>query len=129
MARAAQDVTEAELAVLDVLWQQDQATVRQISERLYPGGGSSHHATVQKLLDRLKSKHFVHRDSTIWPHRFRATVERSDLVARRLRSTANQLCDGRLQPLLSHLVKAGDLTPTERDSLRDLLDRLDPSGE
>ena len=125
MARTAQDVTEAELAVLDVLWQQKNATVRQISERLYPTGSSSHHATVQKLLDRLKAKQFVQRDSSVWPHQFHALIDRAGLVALRLRSTADQLCGGRLDPLLSHLVKAGQLSSSERESLRDLLDKLD----
>ena len=125
MARTPQDVTEAELAVLDVLWDQAPATVRQISERLYPSGNSAHHATVQKLLDRLKTKQFVARDSSVWPHQFRAMIQRGDLIALRLRTTAEQLCEGKLDPLLSHLVQAGKLSSTERKSLRDLLDSLD----
>ncbi len=125
MARTPQDVTEAELAVLDVLWDQNQATVRQISERLYPTGNSSHHATVQKLLDRLKTKQFVQRDSSVWPHKFRALIDRADLIALRLRSTADQLCGGKLDPLLSQLVRSGKLSSIERKSLRELLDKLD----
>ena len=125
MARTPQDVTEAELAVLDFLWEQSQATVRQISERLYPTGNSSHHATVQKLLDRLKTKQFVQRDSSVWPHKFGALIDRADLIALRLRSTADQLCGGKLDPLLSQLVRSGKLSSMERKSLRELLDKLD----
>ena len=48
------DVPDAELAVLKALWDQGEATIREIADRLYPGGETSHYATVQKLLDRLE---------------------------------------------------------------------------
>ena len=41
MARLSLDVTEAELAVLEVLWHKGPSTVRQITDVLYPGGGAS----------------------------------------------------------------------------------------
>lgn len=125
MARPAQDVTDAELAVLEVLWDQGTVTVRMITDRLYPNSQGSQHATVQKLLDRLKSKSFVLRDRSVWPHVFRATVVREELIGRRLRKTAEKLCGGSLNPLLTHLIRDTGLSKSERDSLRDLLDELD----
>ena len=62
MARTPQDVTDAELAVLQVLWEQGPATIRQLTDRLYPEGKTSHYATVQKLLERLQAKGCVSRD-------------------------------------------------------------------
>ena len=41
MARTPQDVTDAELAILEVLWELDSATIRQITDNLYPHGGSA----------------------------------------------------------------------------------------
>jgi predicted transcriptional regulator len=55
---------------------------------------------------------------------FSARVKREDLVARRLRDTAEQLCDGSLTPLLTHLVSAGRLSRDELLELRRLVDRL-----
>ncbi len=55
---------------------------------------------------------------------FSARVQREDLVARRLRDTAEQLCDGSLTPLLTHLVSAGRLSRDELLELRRLVDRL-----
>ena len=49
MARPIQDVTEAELAVLQVLWDRDAATIRQITDVLYPGGGASRYATLTQI--------------------------------------------------------------------------------
>lgn len=127
MARPAQDVTDAELAVLEVLWTDEQVTVRQITDQLYPNSKGSQHATVQKLLDRLKAKGFVARDRNVWPHVFSAAIEREELIGRRLRKTAEKLCGGSLNPLLTHLIRDTGLSKGERDELRTLLDDLDSS--
>ena len=127
MARPPQDVTDAELAVLEVLWTDGTVTVRQITDQLYPNSKSSQHATVQKLLDRLKTKGFVARDRSVWPHVFSASIDREELIARRLRKTAEKLCGGSLNPLLTHLIKDTGLSKGEREELRSLLDDLDKS--
>ncbi len=57
MARkSSKDVTEAELTILQAIWEHGPATIRQLAERVYGEGGASTYATVQKLLDRLESK-------------------------------------------------------------------------
>ena len=127
MARPAQDVTDAELSVLEVLWDEGTVTVRRITDLLYPDSQGSQHATVQKLLDRLKAKKFVARDRSVWPHVFKAIVARDELIGRRLRKTAEKLCGGSLQPLLTQLIRETKLNKKERDSLRELLDDLDES--
>src|SRR5437870_4089173 len=105
MARTPQDVTDAELAVLQVLWDGGPTTIRQLTETLYPKGTNAHYATVQKLLERLESKGCVARDRAVWPHVFEATVDRDELVSRRLQAVAEKLCEGSLTPLLTHLVR------------------------
>ncbi len=125
MARTPQDVTDAELSVLQSLWELQTATVRELTERLYPDGTSSETATVQKLLERLEAKKYVTRNRKTWPHQFSAGIEREALIARQLQTTADKLCQGELHPLLTSLVKARGLTAADRKSLRGLLDTLD----
>jgi predicted transcriptional regulator len=121
------DVTEAELAVMEQLWASP-ATVRGLTDRLYPRGGMSHYKTVQKLLDRLESKGFVKRKTDQTAHQFQAAVGREELIGRRLRAMADSLGGGSLVPLVSGLVKAaGPLKRAEIDELRALVDRLDRS--
>ena len=62
MARTPRDVTDAELAVLQVLWDHGPATVRLLTDTLYPEGTAAQYATVQKLLERLEGKGCVERD-------------------------------------------------------------------
>lgn len=125
MARTPRDVTEAELAVLRVLWDGGPASVRDIAAELTTRGAPAQAATVQKLLERLEGKRWVARDRTGPVQRFRPTADRDDLIGRRLRGIADELCDGSIAPLLSHLVQAERLTTTDRRALRDLIDRLD----
>jgi predicted transcriptional regulator len=125
MARPTQDVTEAELGVLQVLWDREAATIRQITDVLYPGGGASRYATVQKLLERLESKGCVARDRGDGVNQFRAAIDRGTLIGRRLRAVAETLCDGSLTPLLTHLVRSEPLSVKERQALRALIDELD----
>ncbi len=124
MARTPQDVTDAELAVLQVLWENGPATRRQITDAIYPGGGPAHYTTVQKLLERLADKGHVARESGGAVLRFAATVAREELISRRLRDVAEKLCGGSLTPLLMNLVRAGPLTPDELRELQDLIKEL-----
>jgi predicted transcriptional regulator len=125
MARTPQDFTDAELAVLEALWDHGPATIRQLTDRLYPQGGPAQYATVQKLLERLEAKAGVRRDRRSAVHVFAAIIDRDELIGRRLRAVAAKLCGGSLTPLLTHLVQATRLTTRERQELRSLIEELD----
>jgi predicted transcriptional regulator len=125
MERYPHDVTDAELAVLQMLWDQGSATIRQLTDALYPDGNEVYYATVQKLLERLEAKGHVERDRSSHAHRFRARTDRDTLVGQRLRAMAEKLCGGLMAPLLSHLVRAEALSARERQELRALIDELD----
>jgi predicted transcriptional regulator len=128
VARAPQDVTDAELAVLQVLWERGASTRRQIADVLYPGGGPAHFTTVQKLLERLEDKGYVARGSGEGPVTFSATLAREELISRRLLDVAEKLCGGSLTPLLMNLVRAKPLTPRELAELQGLLQELNKQG-
>ena len=125
MKRARKGVTDAELGVLKALWKQGASTIRQLTDLLYPDGGTSYYSTVQKLLDRLESKSYVRRRQRGRVNVYTATVDRQALIAGRLRETADRLCDGSLTPVLTQLVSSGELTPRELADLRDLVVRQD----
>jgi BlaI family transcriptional regulator, penicillinase repressor len=123
------DVPDAELAVLQALWEHGDSAIRQLADRLYADEGDNGYATVQKLLERLERKGYVARDRSGHAHVFRATVDRDTLVGRRLRAVAEKLCGGLMTPLLTHLVRAEALTDEERRELRALIDELDRKGK
>jgi BlaI family transcriptional regulator, penicillinase repressor len=125
MGRPAQDITESELAVLRILWDRGTATIRQLTNVLYPQGEAAQYATVQKLLDRMEAKGYVRRDRTMFVHIFRSVFDRDELIGRRLRSLAEMLCDGSLTPLLTHLARAKDLSDADRLALRAIVHEPD----
>jgi predicted transcriptional regulator len=128
VARTPQDVTDTELAVLQVLWERGASTRRQITDVLYPGGGPAHYTTVQKLLERLEGKGHVARAEGEGPLTFTATIDREQLISRRLLDVADKLCGGSLTPLLMNLVRAKPLTPRELHELQSLLKELNKPG-
>jgi predicted transcriptional regulator len=122
MAKRAAHVTEAELAVLDVLWERGAASAREITERLYPRGRAADVATVQKLLQRLEDKGFVARDRSARVHQFSATATRKEFAGQQLLGLAEKISGGSLTPLLVHLVESKRLSRRELDELRTLLE-------
>lgn len=125
MPRNAKDVTDAELAVLEILWQRGRRAIRELTDALYPGGGPSELATVQKLCERLAEKGFVARDRRTRPQQFSAAIDREELIGRQLKQVADKLCAGSLTPLLSHLVKGHTFRKDEIAGLSALVERLD----
>jgi len=120
--RPVASITGAELRVLEELWQRGEATIRDLRDALYPQGGSSKFATVQKLLARLTAKDLVRRrkDEANWV--FQAMIARDDLIGDELRRVADRLSGNSMTPLLTCLVETGELTAKERAHLRKLLD-------
>ena len=112
------DVTDAELAVLHALWENAPATVRTLTNVIYPDGEAAHYGTVQKLLQRLEAKECVERTPDRSPLEFTATVSREDLVDLRVQQVVDKLCAGSLTPLLTHLTQRRDLSSAERRELR-----------
>jgi len=124
MARTPRDVTDAELAVLQMLWQVGSASRRQITDALYPQGGPAAYTTVQKLLERLAAKGCVRSERRGGLLTFRPALDRDGLIRRRLREVADKLCGGSRTPLLLNLVRSEALTDQELQELRDLVQEL-----
>ena len=116
MIQPRRNVTDAELEVLELLWDRGPSTIRQLADQLYPEGKTAHYATVQKRLDGRVNI-------------YRAEVDRQDLIVDRLRETANRLCEGSLTPLLTQLVGRADLSRSEIAQLRELVEQLDHGEE
>ena len=129
MVRTPKDVTNAELAVLQVLWERGPAAIRELTEVLYPQDVETQYSTVKRLLARLETKGFVRRDRREAVHRFHAVVDRDDLVGRRLKRLADSLCGGSISPLLTQLARSHNLTDEQRQSLLTLIEELkEPAG-
>ncbi len=121
-------LANAELAVMEVLWDEDRATARAIRDRLYPDATKAQHGTVQRLLQRLEDKGFVTRDRTLPVHLFEAAISRESYASSQLESLADKLTGGSIAPLLTHLVENDRISERDIESLRRLLDKKREDG-
>ena len=123
------DVTETELAILDILWERGATTIRDITDQLYEAGTAGEYATVQKLLDRLAKKGYVQRNRASFAHVFTATVERDVFIGQGLESLAEKLCDGSYTPLLMHLADATKLSKKNRAALLKMIEDVEKKSK
>ncbi|HEX3601197.1 MAG TPA: BlaI/MecI/CopY family transcriptional regulator [Lacipirellulaceae bacterium] len=123
------EVTDGELSILEVIWEQAAPTSRDIADAIYDRVTDSKVASVQKLLERLEAKGCVGRDRSDRAHRFRALVSRDDFLQYRLRALADRLCDGAIAPLVTTLLRSKGLTKKNRNQLRELIDELWPTDK
>ena len=107
---------------MQLLWENEHLTAREIREKLYPDVTQSNHGTVQKLLFRLEQKGYVKRDRNHLVQVFYAEISRPEFAGRQLESLAERLTDGSLIPFITHLMNAKKISAKERQEIRDLLD-------
>ena len=115
-------LANAELAIMDLLWQTGRMTARQIREKLYPDTSKAQHGTVQRLLQRLEEKGYVKRDRSLVVHLFSATISRKAYAGEQLESLAAKLTAGSLAPLITHLVEQKKISHQDVERIRAILD-------
>jgi BlaI family penicillinase repressor len=118
-------VSETELEILKVIWEQGPGTVREINARLRRQGRRWAYTTVLTLLHRLEAKGYVVSDKTELAHVFRAAVSRDRLLRQRLKDLAQQLCEGAPAPLVLALVESQRFSEEDIEQFRRLLDELE----
>ena len=121
-------LANAELAVMNLLWQDDRLTARQVREQLYPDATKAQHGTVQKLLQRLEDKAYVERDRSLSVHLFSAAISRQTYAGQQLESLAARLTAGSIAPLITHLVEEKKISRDEINRIRAVLDEQEGRG-
>lgn len=125
MSRANAQITEAEREVLMALWELERATVKEIRALVEKQGRKWAHTTINTLLSRLKEKGLVDRDTSGFAHVFSAAISREAMVQKKLRTLADNFCDGVSAPLVLALVEGETFTKGELEEFRRLIDRLE----
>jgi BlaI family penicillinase repressor len=106
----------AEMELLDVLWTHGPSSIAEVHERL----GKAAYTTVQTRLNRLVDKRLAVRSGDR-PARYTAAVEREQVSAGHLGLLVDQLCGGRIVPLVAQLVADRKLSSEEIVELKGLI--------
>ena len=116
-------VTDAELAVLKVLWECGPLTAKAITASVYPKGAESQFAAVHSFLQRLELTRLVARDRRSFVHVFSATVSPADVLGHELETLVERLGSRSIAPLIMRLIDEKRLSKQEAAEIRAMLDK------
>ena len=116
-------ISEAEQAVMEVLWEESPLTAQEVAERV-PVERDWSANTVKTLLGRLLAKSIIGHEEDGRRYRYRPLVERADFVVGESRRFMDRLFGGKLTPLVAHLAERDAITDQDIAEIEALLKEL-----
>jgi predicted transcriptional regulator len=119
----AQKPTDAELAILNVLWQRGPSTVREVMDALSTEKPTGY-TTVLKLLQIMVEKRLVKRDESRRTHVYRSAVPAERTQRKLVRELMDRAFQGSAQKLVMQALADRRVSQEELEAIRSLLDDL-----
>ncbi len=119
----AERISDAEHAVMEVLWDESPLTAQDVAERVDAERAWSVN-TVKTLLGRLLAKNAISHEEDGRRYLYRPAVERGDYVTGESRRLINRLFGGKLTPLVAHLAERDELSAQDIAEIESLLKAL-----
>ena len=114
--------TDAELAILRVLWERGAATVRQVHEVLAEARDTGYTTTL-KLMQIMADKGLVTRDESARTHVYAARLTRDETQQQLVSDLLDRAFGGSAAALVLQALSAGETSPEELKQIRELIDR------
>ena len=111
--------TDAELAILRVLWARGPSTVREVAEAM---GREGAYTTVLKLLQIMTDKGLVRRDESARTHVYKATASEDQTKRQLVADLVDKVFEGSSAKLVLQALSARAASPEEIDEIKKLLD-------
>jgi len=112
--------TDAELAILRVLWSRGPSTVRQVAGAMDREVG---YTTVLKLLQIMTEKGLVTRDESARTHVYDAAFSEDQTQRQLVNDLVERAFDGSAAKLVMQALASKKATPEELDEIRKLLNK------
>lgn len=119
--------TDAELAILQVLWSSGPSTVRQVTEVMAAGGREIGYTTALKLLQIMTEKGLVVRDESARTHIYAPASTQDQTQRQIVTDLLDRVFGGSAAKLVMQALAAKKTTPEELAEIRKLLNK--PRGE
>src|SRR5579859_1381941 len=116
--------TDAELAILRVLWDRGRSTVRDVHDELNRHAATGY-TTVLKMLQIMTEKGLVVRDEAQRAHIYEARYSEQKTQRQLLSDLADRAFGGSATKLVMQALSGRKATPEELNEIRELLDRLE----
>lgn len=120
--------TDAELEILQVLWQHGTCTVREVHEVLHRRAGTGY-TTALKLLQVMHDKGLVERDESQRAHVYRAAVSKQRTQKRFLADMVKRVFEGSPSHLVLQALGDHKASREELREIRELLNQLDKDAD
>jgi len=118
--------TESELEILQVLWKQGNATVREVNELLSINKNKEvGYTTTLKLMQIMFEKGLLTRDSSSRTHTYKAAVEQKAAQQNLLTKLIDNLFNGSSSQLIMQALDHKNSSPEELAAIRKYLDDLE----
>lgn len=119
----AERISDAEHAVMEVLWEEAPLSAQEVAERVGPVRDWSAN-TVKTLLGRLLAKRVIAHEEDGRRYLYRPIVAREDYVTGESQRLIDRLFGGRLTPLVAHLAERDQLSDADIAEIEALLKAL-----
>jgi predicted transcriptional regulator len=113
--------TDAELAILRVLWDRGPATVRQVHEALE--ARETGYTTTLKLMQIMSEKGLVVRDESARTHVYSARLAQDETQRQLVTDLVDRAFGGSAAALVLQALNAGETSADELGQIRELIDR------
>ena len=123
MTRKLPKISDAEMRLLQLLWDEAPLGATDLAERIGASTGWSL-ATVKTLLSRLLAKGAISAESEGRKFHYRPAIERETVAGRQAGNLVERLFGGRVSPLVAQLAEQRDLDPADLAELEELVRRL-----
>jgi predicted transcriptional regulator len=111
--------TDAELAILRVLWDRGPSTVREVVEAL---GRQTGYTTVLKLMQIMTEKKLLLRDESERTHVYRPAYSEDQTQQHLVSDLISRAFDGSAAKLVLQALASGKASPEELEEIRKLLE-------
>jgi predicted transcriptional regulator len=115
--------TESELEILQVLWEKDKASVREVHEELLVSKDVGYTTTL-KLMQIMHEKGLVKRDDSFKTHIYQASVSKERTQKHLLGKMINNLFGGSPAELVLQALGNHKASPAELEEIQQLLNNL-----
>jgi predicted transcriptional regulator len=119
LVRPRRKPTDAELAILRVLWTRGPSTVRDVAEAM---GREGAYTTVLKLMQIMTDKGLVKRDDSTRTHVYKATSSEGQTQKQMVTDLLDKVFEGSAAKLVLQALDAGKASPEELAEIRKLID-------
>ena len=116
-------ISDAELAIMEILWDQAPLTATEVAARL-PDERDWSLPTVKTLLSRLLAKAAVQNSADGRRFRYSPHIDREDYVSHESTRLVDRLFGGKFMPLVAHLAEQEKLSDADISEIERLLQEM-----